>query len=257
MLRNTRTFEKCTVHALDGDVGKVRDVYFDDERWVVRYLVVESGGWLTGREVLLSPLAVTRIDWDRHRVDVNLTRQKIGDSPGIETHQPVSRQNEAALFRHYGYPYYWGGPYAWGYAVLPVLAEQQIFDDAQRLEIRKEMEDTNKADRHLRSCNDIAGYKIAATDAKLGHVVDFLFDEEDWSIQYLVVDPRDLWPGKHVLVAAEHIEHVYWGDKEVVVNIGSKEIERAPAYDPGNPPPAPRRQPPPAHGTQAGAAKRP
>lgn len=256
MLRNTRTFEKFTVHALDGDVGRVRDLYFDDERWVVRYLVVESGGWLMGRDVLLSPLAVTRLDWSGRRIEVNLTRRKIEDSPGIETHRPVSRQNEAALFQHYGYPYYWGGPYAWGYAVLPVLAEQPIFDDPQRLEARKEMEEADKEDRHLRSCNEVAGYKIAATDTKLGHVVDFLFDEEDWSIQYLVVDPRDLWPGKHVLVAAEHIEHVYWGDKEVVVDLSSKEIENSPAYDADNPPPS-RSRPPHAAGRPAAPGQAP
>lgn len=241
MLRSTNALEKFTVHASDGDVGKVRDAFFDDERWVVRYLVIETGGWLMGRDVLLSPIAVTRLDWDGRKVHVNLSRQKIEESPGIEAHQPVSRQHEAALFRHYGYPYYWGGPYAWGYAVLPALAEQQIFDDPQRLEIRKEMEEANKEDRHLRSCNEVADYKIAATDAKLGHVVDFLFDEEDWSIQYLVVDPRDLWPGKHVVIAADHVEHVYWGDKEVVVDVSSKDVERSPKYDPDHPPPTPAR----------------
>ncbi len=238
MLRDSRALERLSVHATDGDIGHVRDIYFDDERWVMRYLVVETGGWLIGRDVLISPIAITEVDWDARRVHVNLTRQKVEDSPGIESHRPVSRQGEAALFRHYGYPYYWSGPYAWGYAVLPVLAEQQSYDDPQRLEIRKEMEEASKGDQHLRSCNEVAGYKVAARDAKLGHVVDFLFDESDWSIQYLIIDPHDFWPGKHVTVGTDHIQQVFWDDKEVITDLESRDIESGPIYDPEYPPPS-------------------
>lgn len=255
MLRSIKAMEKFAVHTSDDDaIGSVKDAFFDDERWVVRYLVADTGGWLIGRQVLLSPISFDRIDWNGKTLQTRLTREKIESSPGIESHKPVSRRQEASLYRHYGYPYYWGGPYAWGYAVLPGLLEEQIFEDPQRLHVRQDMEDVDKEDQHLRSCNEVAGYTIAASDDKFGHVVDFLVDEEDWSIQYLVVDPRNFWPGKHVLVPASRIEHVYWADQEVVVAMNKEEVKRSPEYDPDHLPPSPERQ---AQLHQAGAGGRP
>lgn len=241
MLHNVKALERFSVHALDGDIGSVKDVYFDDKDWVVRYLVVDTGGWLTGRKVVLSPISVSHVDWENNKLHMNLTREKIQNSPGIPSHPPISRQQEGEIFRHYGYPYYWGGPYAWGYAVFPALMEQQIFEDPQRLEVRQEMEEARKEEQNLRSCNAVSGYSISATDGSLGHVEDFLFDEQDWSIQYMVTDPRNLWPGKHVLVSPQSIEHVYWSDKSVEVSLTKEEVENAPPYDPDNPPSSPRR----------------
>jgi uncharacterized protein YrrD len=251
MLRSVKSIEKFAVHADDGRIGAVADLFFDDERWVVRYVVVDTGGWLTGRQVLLSPISFSQADWDGKALHARLSRERIESSPGIESHQPVSRRQEAALYRHYGYPYYWGGPYTWGHALLPNLMEQQVFEDPQRVEIRKDMEEAGKEDRHLRSCNEVAGYTIAASDGDLGHVVDFLMDEEDWSIQYLVIDPRNYWPGKHVLVPAARIEHVLWAEQEVAVDLRREEVERSPEYDPGHLPPSPRQQAARPQGTTA------
>lgn len=236
MLHSAKELKKFSVTAIDGEVGTIKDVYFDDEKWVIRYIVVDTGGWLSGREVLLSPMSFRQAEWDERNMLVNLTREKIQNSPGIDVHKPVSRQQESALFEHYGYPYYWAGPYAWGYAVFPAIMEQKIFEDPNRVEAREKMEQVNDADRHLRSCEEVIGYAIHATDATLGHVEDFLFDEEDWSIQLMVVDPRDWWPGKHVLVSPQRIKHVAWEDKSVDVGLSRDEIESSPEYDPDNPP---------------------
>lgn len=236
MLHSAKGLIGFSVHGADGDVGKIDDVYFDDERWVIRYIVVDTGGWLTGRKVLLSPMAFRQADWDGKRMLVNLTREKIENSPGIDTHKPVSRQHESDLYNYYGYPYYWGGPYAWGFAVFPAVLEQQVFDDAERRNAREKMEQVSPEDRHLRSCSEVSGYAINATDATLGHVEDFLFDEEDWSIQLLVIDPRDWWPNNDVLVSPQRIRHVSWEDKSVDVNLSRDEIEASPQYDPAHPP---------------------
>ena len=93
--------------------------YFDDESWAIRYLVVNTGGWLSGRLVLVSPIALRQAEWQSKRLDVALTKKQIEDSPPIDTHKPVSRQHEALYMGYYGYPYYWGGPYLWGLASYP------------------------------------------------------------------------------------------------------------------------------------------
>lgn len=244
MLHNVNRLKKFTLHATDGDIGRVKDVYFDDEQWVVRYLVVETGGWLTGRQVLLSPMSFGHLDWKGKSLHTNLTRAQIENSPGINAHIPISRQQEIEYVRHFGYPYYWTGPYAWGKQVQPsVLDEVDKLDKGpDREQARQEYESARQEDSHLRSCDDVHGYAIAALDGKLGHIVDFLFDEEDWSIQYLVADPRNLWPSKHVLIMPQRIENVDWASKSVVTNLTREEIENGPEYDPDNPPPSPAHQ---------------
>ena len=133
MLQAIKKLDHCRVIATDGQVGTVRDVYFDDERWVVRYLVVETGSWLSARRVLISPYAVRFIDWQTRAVVVNLTRDQVQKSPHIDTDKPVSRQQEDEFNRHYGYPQYW--PYstywAWGEVPLLVPPNQQDLDVAE------------------------------------------------------------------------------------------------------------------------------
>lgn len=234
MLHSAKHLVGCAVQATDGEIGTVDDMYFDDERWVVRYLVVDTGRWLTGRKVLLSPLSFQHADWDGRSVQMNLTREQIENSPGIDAHMPVSRRQEAELFRHYGYPYYWAGPYAWGLSMYPVMLEtQQLEEEKTRSELQTGAEEQ---DRHLRSVNEVHGYTIQATDDTLGHVEDLLFDEQDWSVQLIVIDPRNWWPGKHVMVAPERISAVSWDDKSVTVAMSRTEIERSPEFDPDHMP---------------------
>lgn len=229
MMHSVRSLQGFGIAATDGDIGTIDDVYFDDDKWTIRHLIVDTGGWLTGRKVLLSPHAVSRVNWSERMVHVNVTRQKVEDSAGIDTDEPVSRQEESALHDHYGFPYYWGGPMLWGYTSLPMLMPAPAVDsETQEIEQRIEQE----RDHHLRSSDAVIGYHIHATDGDLGHVEDFLFDEEDWSIRMMLVATRNWWPGKHVLVSPRRIDHVDWNAKTVAVGITREEIENSPEYDP-------------------------
>src|SRR5687768_3585048 len=112
-MRPASSFKGLTIAAADGDIGSVKDLYFDDGSWTVRYLVVDTGAWLPGRQVLISPMSVNQpVTLDR--VFVDLTREQVKDSPPVESDLPVNRQNELELSRHYRYPYYWEGPLRWG-----------------------------------------------------------------------------------------------------------------------------------------------
>src|SRR5271154_1097351 len=119
MLTNASFLKGLTIHATDGELGTVDQFYFDDESWAIRYLTVETGGWLGGRSVLISPISVLRTDWPPKQLDVALTKKQVENSPGIDTHQPVSRQHEAEFSAYYGYNAYWGGPFLWGPAYYP------------------------------------------------------------------------------------------------------------------------------------------
>jgi hypothetical protein len=160
LLRTTNDLIDCTISATDGCIGRVKDCYFDDETWVVRYLVVDTGTWLSSRKVLIPPSTIVTPDWPKQVLAVGITRQQVEDSPDIDTDRPVSRQHERTLLKHYDYPCYWNGS-------EPLNDGAAIHDD-----------------QHLRSSEAIAKYRILATDGQLGHVAGLLFDER-WSIRYI------------------------------------------------------------------------
>jgi|HubBroStandDraft_1064217.scaffolds.fasta_scaffold255253_1 hypothetical protein len=119
MLTNASFLKGLTIHATDGELGTINQFYFDDETWAIRYLTVDTGGWLAGRSVLISLISILHTDWPAKRLDVSLTKKQVESSPDINTHQPVSRQHEAEYNLYYGYPFYWGGAFLWGPARHP------------------------------------------------------------------------------------------------------------------------------------------
>jgi hypothetical protein len=93
--------------------------YFDDQHWVICYVIADTSSWLPGRLVLLSPHAFRHFNSDSDRLSVNLTQQQIENSPAIESHKPVSRQYEEEYDRYYGWPSYWVGGGKWGIGGFP------------------------------------------------------------------------------------------------------------------------------------------
>lgn len=229
MLRNAGDLRGYTLHASDGDIGHVADFYFDDEDWLVRYLVVDTGNWLTGRLVLIPNYAIGEDRWDERKIFVKLTRDQVENAPGIETNRPVTRQYEASLSNYYGYPYYWGGSGLEGMGVYPGMLTAPVEGTAA---------DTTEAlptDTHLQSANDVTGYHIKAADGEIGHIEDFILDDENWTIRYIEVDTRNWWPGKKVLLAPRWIESIDWHDGKVSVHLLRQVIQDAPEYDPSQP----------------------
>jgi hypothetical protein len=230
-LRSIEDMRGFAIRATDGEIGSVDDFLFDDERWAIRYLVANTGGWLTGRLVLVSPIAFQSIDWDARHFAVDLSRRQIEDGPSIFEDQPVSRQKEEEFSRYYGYPYYWGGPGLWGAGALPRMAYLSAAS-AAFADRATEREAQPQGDPHLRSARAVAGYAIRAADGDLGHVEDFIADDQDWAIRYMVVDTRNWWPGKKVLVAPEWVAEVSWEQSAVMVDLPRETIKQAPEYDP-------------------------
>ena len=222
MLTNTTHLKNFVIRATDGELGAVDQFYFDDETWAIRYLTVDTGGWLGGRRVLISPISVIRTDWQARQLDVALTKKQVEKSPDINTHEPVSRQHEAAYLGYYGYGNYWGGPYLWGSAFLP--GDLAIPPTVSR-QVTAE-----SADSHLRSTEAVTGYYIDAADGEIGHVAGFVMDDEAWAIRYIEVATRNWWPGKKVLVSPAWIERVSWADSKVYVALGREAIKAAPEY---------------------------
>jgi sporulation protein YlmC with PRC-barrel domain len=213
-----------SIGAKDGDIGSVDDVLFDDKLWTVRYVIADTAKWLPGRRVVISPIALGRIETDEKRLSVSLTKKQVENSPDVDSRN-FSREHETSYYDYYGWPYYWVGGDVWGAGTFPSdLATQQ------RLEMAAREQETG--DSHLRSAKEVMGYYIEATDGDIGHVEDFVVDDDTWEIRYMVVDTKNWWPGKKVLVAPEWIERVSWADSRVYVDLSREAIKSGPEFDP-------------------------
>ena len=236
MLDRVHHLDTCTVTATDGLIGHVRDVFFDDIRWTIRYLVVDTGKWLSGREVLISPYAVKPLVAAANNIDVRLTRRQVVDSPDVDTHMTVSRQHEAEVVAYYGYPEYWGVGSLWamgGYPYFPVAlpTEEDLAADKVARAAR-----AASTDGALRSATHVRGYAIHANDGSIGHVSDFIFDDETWAIRYFVVDTRNWWPGgKSVLIGSHWVDRIDWDERCVRVTISLAQVRSSPVYDDSSP----------------------
>jgi uncharacterized protein YrrD len=226
VLQTTNNIRKYRLHATDGLIGTVKDFYFDDEKWTIRYVVVHTGSWLMGRDVLISPIAINGFDDVQKIINVDLTKEKIENSPSIDTAEPISRQHEREYFQYYGWPYYWGGPSAWGWNGEPAPL---AFTEPPPP--REPPESEEGLDVRLRSVEEILGYHIAAQDQEIGHVEDFILDEATWTMTDLLVDTRNWWPGKKVLIPHTAIQVVSWIDRAITVNLTREQIQQAPEYD--------------------------
>ena len=221
MLIKAKTLKGYKLDSLDGEFGEVQEFYFDDRHWTIRYLVANTGTWLTGRQVLISPHALVAAIKAEQHLAVDLTKKQIEGSPSLNSDKPVSRQFEESYYGYYGWPMYWSGPYMWGaYPYIPRDRKAQ-----------KPTTPSGKAwDAHLRSTDNVSGYEIQALDGEIGHVEDFVIDDETWAIRYLVVATRNWWPGKKVLVSPQWIERVSWDESKVFVNLSREAIKQSPEY---------------------------
>jgi hypothetical protein len=224
MLRNLKDFERYTVSATDGDVGTVIHFLFDDERWFVRYLVVETGGIFKRRQVLISPISFRNVDHSAARFHLALTMDKIRNSPNVDLDRPVSRQHEREYYGYYGYPYYWGYGGTWGMGYYPGAMTSAGYDRAG------ERPGEPVADVHLRSAKELTGYHIEGTDGSIGHVKDFAVDDESWAIRYMVIETSNWWVGKSVLIAPEWTSRISWLDRKVYVDMTRAAIKTSPEW---------------------------
>jgi PRC-barrel domain len=213
-----------TIATADGNIGSVHTFYFDDVQWATRYLVVDTGGWLP-RLVLTSPIAIGHADWLKRRLWVNLTKDQVEHSPNFDTDKPVSRQHELDYHNYYGWPAYWTGPYLWGGSMYPLA----LASAATR--VPATVAEQEPADLHLRSVDEVIGYHIQAADDEIGHVEDFIVDDETWQLRYMVVDTSNWWFGKEVLVAPGWIDRVSWPDGKVYVNLAKETVKGSPQWD--------------------------
>lgn len=217
------------IEATDGTIGEVENFLFDEETWMVRYLVADTRRWIPGKKVLIAPQAFDDLNWAMQRFPVALTQDQVRESPDRATDLPVSRQWEADLHVHYGWKPYWdfhpvGHAPAWGSERLPVLERVQGVASARE-----------HGDPHLRSVGEVKGYDVDATDGPVGHVEDFVTTTDVWKILYLEIGSHTWRRGESWLLPTDWIRGVSWPGHRVPVDQQRERIHDSPSLRPKAP----------------------
>ncbi len=229
MLRSIKQLYRDRLGALDGPIGHVKDFYFDDRSWVVRYLVADTGDWLPGRQVLISPHTLGNPYLAGRYLSVHLTRKQIEDSPAIESHTPVSRQYEEDYYRHYGWPNYWQGDGLWGMSGLPIFGSWATLTPGERIPASEPKRES--ADAHLRSTQAVSGYHLQASDGIAGFICDFMMDEASWAIGQVVIKTGHRFTGREVRISSNEISRISYENSSVYVDMTKAEVEQKSVSD--------------------------
>jgi hypothetical protein len=239
MLRSTQQLQGFAIGAVDGPIGEIKDFYVDDQHWVIRYFVVETGPWFAHHRVLVSPISVHDPDWQARLLPVSINQNQVMNSPGVDEARPVSRQFEQSFLSYYGYPEYWSGLGLWGQSLYPyslrlknkgqlapgLLGQPDVGDLQQAAQQRHRQDDP-----HLRSCHELVGYHLHACDGEVGTIAEFLVEEHTWAVRYFVIKTGHAWAQHHVLMASGWITQVHWPAHTVHVDLPKAMIQSAPGF---------------------------
>ncbi len=233
MILSLKNLSGYSVHGKEGEVGKADQFYFDDEKWTIRYFIVDTGPWFSRSKLLVSPLAIQNIDSSNRTIVTNLTRNQLLKSPDIDTDMPISQQTEMQYLDYYKWPYYWTGAGVWGtgatleggFSLPPSFENSEV-------ELGTMPKNEDKSDSHLRSTKEVFGYHVDATDAEFGRLDDFIVDESNWTVRYLVVHLRKWLPSKTVLISREWAESFSLRQKKIRVSVSRDQIQGSPEFNP-------------------------
>lgn len=222
MLYIIKNLENMKISNKIENLGYLNDFYIDDLSWTTRYVVLDTGNWLTGKKILISPHSIDKPNFLDNIIYTNLTKEKIANSPEISEVEPVSRKHELKLLKYYGWPPYW--------TFSPSM--QNIVN--QNIKDQSDNPKANFNDSHLRSIREIRKYYIQGLDDEIGVVDSFIIDDHNWIIKYLVLDTR-IWlhwlpGGKKVLVAPEWIRNIEWKNSKMYLNLDRETIEKSPEF---------------------------
>lgn len=225
MQRGLNGLTGYTIKARNGELGKVAEFYFDDETWIIRYMVVETGNWLFNRKVLIPHKALGSVDWDEGIFHVNLTMKQVSDSPDIDSKMTISRAQEIELYSHYSYSNYWGEPF---YTESASAMVANSIPSAEAVQMPKKQ----KKDSHLCSSEKIKGFQIQTHEGMAGLVADFIVDDVTWMLNFMVISRHNRSQDENMLISPKWIEEIDWIESKVSVNISKETIEQGPGFDP-------------------------
>ena len=229
MLLAVSALKGYTILASDGGIGAVSDILFDDESWRLRWLVVDTGTWLSERKVLVHPSAIATVDHDHQILPVRMSKTQVEASPNIARDRPVSLQMQGQLYDYYGWDPVWGGSGYFGGGLGMMGSSEYSGMGAPPLPNGHGADD---GDPHLRSTTAVTGSYIRAIDGEIGHVENLLIDDTAWDVRYFIVDTKTWWFGQHVMISPFAVKAITWSDHTIELDVTRERVKASPAWDP-------------------------
>ena len=225
MKRSLKELKGFTLQAVDGEKGKVKNFLFDDERWVIRYLEADLGGFFSEKRILIPREHLSKPIWEEKHFPVELTVKRIENSPDIAHDLPVSRKYEQELIQHYELKPYWPAN------IAAYSGRESMFNPDNPFRTPKHIVGEEQVETNLRSFSEVKGYYINALNETFGHIDDLIVDTDDWQITYLVIDTKNILPwGKKALLPIELVDEISFLDKQAKVNLSKETIKGSPDY---------------------------
>lgn len=193
------------ISAIDGEIGKVKEFYFDETSWTVRYIIVETGSLFFGRKVMISTQAIIDAQWETEHFLTNMTIQQIENSPKVDDGKQLTRGQEILLNQHYNWKSYWDA------------SIQKIADGSNS---------------YLVHANDLTGYQLIASDGQVGNIKDLIVAKASWKINSIVIDAFKTSPAKEILLSPKWIKEINADRSAAVSDHTTAEIKSNPAYNP-------------------------
>jgi hypothetical protein len=219
MIRKVSEFYNKPIYAVDGEVGKLYDFYFDDRSWQIRYLVVELGSWFKSKQVLISPVAFAT--FDGLHLKVQLTKEEICRCPDSDTDKPVKLQQKEQAETLYNMVQSFSGlSGGFGTAQFPVLPSVG------------DLKTDNRWNQHLRSSREIARYQICTEDVVQRKIEDVLFDDRFWIIRSMLIKPDGRTDHEARLLDTYVVDHIELVGEVVQLGCRNGHLMRCPKFDP-------------------------
>ncbi len=222
MLRTARTLKNYKLECIDGELGKAKEFHFDTQCWIVRYLIAETGSWLAGRKILISPHAMDSIRREDQHIFIDLNKNQIKDAPLLYNNHPISREFEEENCRYYDWPIYW---HSQSFGEQQPRLRNRNYDQWNECK-----HDNIVCDIRLRSTLEINDFHIQTLDNDIGHIEDFIIDDAAWVIRYLIVSIRSGWPEYRVLIPPQWINRISDTEGKVFVSFNRESFDQMQEY---------------------------
>ncbi len=226
MLRSIKGLIHYKIEAIDAHIGHAVDFLFDDNSWVMRYLVDDTGHFFPGRKILISPTSIGRMDYETKIAHVNLDKQQVECSPAAESHKPVSLQKQNEIAQHFQWPLAAEWALAGGSPYHPTKAEKAKSWEKVAQKVNEEK------DPHLRSVKEVLGYAIEALDGRAGRLEDLIIDDENWNIQYLIINIGSVEHHKQlVMISPDWVDGIDWNEALMHFHQSKAKIAQSPVFN--------------------------
>ena len=231
MNHTLRDWAGVMVRASDGDIGTVEHLYFDDLTWGIRYLSVHTKAGGPARQALFAVAALSKPDWTKRVVPVDLTVAQVRRMPRRGADETVSREHEHELHKHFSWPIYWAG----GFYVPSAYTLANAALHESEAEAKAVTTTAHAINPHLRGTFELLDARVYVADGNIGRVEDLVVDDDTCSIRYFVVNTRKWLAERRILVSPRWIMKVDWAEREVFVDLTQEAIKGSPVFEPSKP----------------------